>query len=68
MNSLNSGTDLFDLMCQADKIEFFYNSLFSAKSWQNPASIDRQEQNKSCPSGDWTQDLLIIMPTLYWLS
>ena len=27
-------------------IEFFYNSLFSARSWQNPASIDGKEQNK----------------------
>ena len=26
--------------------EFFYNSLFSAKSLQNPASIDEEEQNK----------------------
>ena len=26
-----------------------YNSLFSAKSRQNPASIDGQEQNKKLP-------------------
>ena len=30
-------------------IEFFCNSLFSAKSWQNPASIDGEEQNKKLP-------------------
>ena len=24
---------------------FFYNSLFPAKSWQDPASIDREKQN-----------------------
>ena len=29
--------------------EFFFISLFSAKSWQNPASIDREEQNKKLP-------------------
>ena len=31
-----------------------------------------EEQNKFSqkivPSGDWTQDLLIIMPMFYWLS
>ena len=33
-------------------LEFFYNSLFSAKSWQNPASIDGGEQNKKiAPTG-----------------
>ena len=33
-------------------VEFSYNSLFSAKSWQNPA-IDREEQiKKNCPSRD----------------
>ena len=26
--------------------EFFYNSLFPAKLWQDPASIDGEEQNK----------------------
>ena len=30
-------------------VEFFYNSLFPAKSWQDPASIDREEQNKKLP-------------------
>ena len=29
--------------------EFFYNPLFSAESWQNPASIDEAEQNKKLP-------------------
>ena len=29
--------------------EFFYNLLFSAKSWQNPATIDGEEQNKKLP-------------------
>ena len=29
--------------------EFFYNSLFSTKSWQNSASIDGKKQNKNCP-------------------
>ena len=34
-------------------IEFFYNSLFPAKSWQDPASIDGEEQNKKvAPTGD----------------
>ena len=33
----------------AHSIEFFYNSLFSAKSWQNSVSIDRKKQNKNCP-------------------
>ena len=28
---------------------FFYNSLFPAKSWQDPASIDGEEQNKKLP-------------------
>ena len=28
-------------------IEFFYNSPFPAKSWQDHASIDREEQNKT---------------------
>ena len=33
-----------------DTFEFFYNSSFPAKSWQDPASINREEQNKkSCP-------------------
>ena len=27
-------------------IEFFYNPLFPAKSWLDPASIDGEEQNK----------------------
>ena len=27
-------------------IEFFYNSSFPVKSWQDPTSIDREEQNK----------------------
>ena len=26
--------------------QFFYNSAFSDQSWQNPASLDREEQNK----------------------
>ena len=30
-------------------IEFFYNLSFSAKSWENPTSIDRKEQNKKMP-------------------
>ena len=30
-------------------VEFFYNSLFSAKSRQNPASIHGEEQNKKFP-------------------
>ena len=30
-------------------LKFFYNSLFSAKSWQNSASIDGKKQNKNCP-------------------
>ena len=38
-------------------IEFFYNSWFSGKSWQNPASIDGEEQNKKiAPTGDWTHN------------
>ena len=45
---------------------FFYNSLFSAKSWQNPANIDWEEQNKKiAPTGDWTHNLQIQMR--YWL-
>ena len=32
----------------AHLIEFFYNSLFSAKSWQNSASINGKKQNKNC--------------------
>ena len=33
-------------------VEFFYNSLFSAKSWQNPASIDGKEKiKKIAPAG-----------------
>ena len=35
--------DMSDLL-----IEFFYNSLFSAKSWQNPARIDEEEQYQNC--------------------
>ena len=31
-------------------IEFFYNSLFLAKTWQNPTSIDGEEQNKKMPA------------------
>ena len=34
---------------QHGSIEFFYNSLFSAKSWQNSASIDGEKQKKNCP-------------------
>ena len=30
-------------------IELVYNSLFSAKSWQNPTSIDEEERNKKLP-------------------
>ena len=30
-------------------IEFFYNSSFPAKSWQDPASIYGEEQNKKLP-------------------
>ena len=49
-------------------LEFFYNSLFPAKSWQDPAIIDGEEQNKKvAPAGDWTHNLQIISPTLYWL-
>ena len=32
-----------------ETIEFFYNSLFSAKSWQTPDSIEGEEQNKNLP-------------------
>ena len=47
-------------------IEFFYKSLFS---WQDPASFDREEQNKKVArTRDWTHNLQIIGPTLYWLS
>ena len=36
--------------------KFFYNSSFSAKSWQNPASIDRNEKNKkNCPQWELNQ-------------
>ena len=32
-----------------DKIMYSsYNSLFFAKYWQNPASIDGEKQNKNC--------------------
>ena len=41
--------------------EFFHNSLFSAKSLQNPTSIDREEQNENMPS-------MGIEPTTSWLS
>ena len=34
----------------SDTVEFFYNSLFSAKSWQNPANINRVEENKKIAS------------------
>ena len=48
--------------------EFFYNSLIPAKSWQDPASIDGQEKNKTVVStGDWTHDLQIISLMLFWL-
>ena len=30
-------------------MEFFYNSLYPAKSWQDPANIDGEEQNKKLP-------------------
>ena len=33
----------------ANIFEFFYNLLFSAKSWQNSASTDGKKQNKNCP-------------------
>ena len=33
----------------AQSFMFCYNSLFSAKSCQNPASIDGEEQNKKLP-------------------
>ena len=37
--------------------------------WQNPDSIDEEEQNKFCqkiaPNGNWTQDLVIINLMLY---
>ena len=32
--------------CTTCSVEFFYNSSFPAKSWQDPASIDGEEQNK----------------------
>ena len=34
------------------KFEFLYNSYISAKFWQHPASIDREEQNKFCQKID----------------
>ena len=41
------------------------NSKFPAKSWQNPASIEGEEQNKKIvPTQDWTHNLHIISPTL----
>ena len=49
--------------------EFFYNSLFSANSCQNSASIDGEEQNKKVGrNGDWTHILQIISSTLSQLS
>ena len=52
----------------ASLFEFFYNSLFPAKSWQDPAGIDGEEQNKKvAPTGDWTHNLQIISLMLYWL-
>ena len=46
-------------------IEFFYNSSFPAESWQDPASIDKEEHNKKvAPTGDLTHNLQIISLTL----
>ena len=52
-NSLSA----FGLLCTtlnlclilASTVEFFYNSSFSGKSWQNLASIDGEEQNITLP-------------------
>ena len=37
------------ILPDATPIEFFYNLLFSAKSWQNHVSIDGKKQNKNYP-------------------
>ena len=55
------------LTCRA--VEFFYNSLFSAISWQNPASIDGEEQNKKLPPVViWIHNLRIMTLMLWQLS
>ena len=38
--------------------EVFYNSSISAKFWQNPASIDGEEQNKKLPPVELNQEPL----------
>ena len=46
-------------------IEFLHNSKFPAKSWQDHASIEGEEQNKKIIyTRDWTYNLQIISPTL----
>ena len=52
---------IYQIWLQLASIEFFYNSPFSAKSWQNPASMDKEEQNKKLP-------LVDIEPTTSWSS
>ena len=39
-----------------------------AFEWQDPASIDGEEQNKKvAPTCDWAHDIQIISLMLYWL-
>ena len=48
-----------------DAIDFLHNSKFPVKSWQDPASIEEEEQNKkNVPTWDWTHNLKIISSML----